>query len=704
MICISIREQNFEKCKEILAGNQRCGRLSELRGDLCGFSTSQVEELASLNPNLIITCRSNRAGGSKTEKEALELITAAIRHGAKYADIEIEASQDHLEYIKAYAVANSCKLIISYHNFTGTPSLDELFQIRTLCERKGAAVVKIVTTAHTTEDAMRVLSLYNFHKDGHTVPLIAFAMGEAGRFTRLSCLSLGSPFTYCSIDGAKTAPGQYSADEAEQILNPASYPYLFNPQLPNKSATPAGIRIPCSKSISQRAIIAAALSNGTTTLLNYTPCNDSEAAISAITALGCRVERINEDDKTYGESAETLKIFSPGAFSLCKGTEGNNIELNIGESGLLTRLLMPLSAIIARSTGKRVTLNGRGSILNRDLSESVSILKSCGIKYSNTVSNSKKTTLPITIESGFFSAAAVNMDNAVCNAGAPNKIVINGACSSQTISGILMALPLQKGNIVVHVENPASVPYLDLTVEVLKKFSVVCKKTTKDKDIEFAIAGNQEYTPCEYRLAADWSSAAYFKVLQTLGANINVAGISFGSNQADEAIVKVCNLCSSGAGNSNFGNEAETGSNTILDNFTFDATDCPDLFPIISVLALFCNGTSTIKGVHRLAEKESNRAESICSELLKTGVKIYIENDSLIIEGDSKRLNKEGWDTKRLACTPLLFDTHNDHRIAMSLIVLSCKLPVPVRLNNIKCIEKSFPRFIDLIKTVLHPK
>lgn len=693
MICISIREQNFEKCKEILAGNQRCGRLSELRGDLCGFSTSQVEELASLNPNLIITCRSNRAGGSKTEKEALELITAAIRHGAKYADIEIEASQDHLEYIKAYAVANSCKLIISYHNFTGTPSLDELFQIRTLCERKGAAVVKIVTTAHTTEDAMRVLSLYNFHKDGHTVPLIAFAMGEAGRFTRLSCLSLGSPFTYCSIDGAETAPGQYSADEAEQILNPASYPYLFNPQLPNKSATPAGIRIPCSKSISQRAIIAAALSNGTTTLLNYTPCNDSEAAISAITALGCRVERINEDDKTYGESAKTLKIFSPGAFSLCKGTEGNNIELNIGESGLLTRLLMPLSAIIARSTGKRVTLNGRGSILNRDLSEAVSILKSCGIKYSNTVSNSKKTTLPITIESGFFSAAAINMDNAVCNAGAPNKIVINGACSSQTISGILMALPLQKGNIVVHVENPASVPYLDLTVEVLKKFSVVCKKTTKDKDIEFAIAGNQEYTPCEYRLAADWSSAAYFKVLQTLGANINIAGISFGSNQADEAIANVCNICNS-----------RTNDTRQLSHFNFDATDCPDLFPVLSVLALFCNGTSTIKGVHRLAEKESNRAESICSELLKTGVKIYIENDSLIIEGDSKRLNKEGWDTKRLACTPLLFDTHNDHRIAMSLIVLSCKLPVPVRLNNIKCIEKSFPRFIDLIKTVLHPK
>ena len=397
MICVCIREQNFEKCKEILAGNQRRSRLSELRGDLCGFSTSQVEELASLNPNLIITCRSNRAGGSKTEKEALELLTAAIRHGAKYADVEIEASQDHLEYIKAYAVANSCKLIISYHNFTETPSLDELCQIRTLCERKGADVVKIVTTAHSTEDAMRVLSLYNIRKDGPTIPLIAFAMGEAGRFTRLSCLNLGAPFTYCSIDGAETAPGQYSADEAEQILSPANYPYLFNPQLPDKSAIPADIRIPCSKSISQRAIIAAALSNGTTTLFNYTPCNDSEAAISAITALGCRVERIKEDDKTYGESAETLRIFSPGAFSLCRGTEGNNIELNIGESGLLTRLLMPLSAIIAGSTGKKVTLNGRGSILNRDLSEAVSILRSCGIKHTYTVSDNKKATLPITI-------------------------------------------------------------------------------------------------------------------------------------------------------------------------------------------------------------------------------------------------------------------------------------------------------------------
>ncbi len=690
MICISIKEHDFEKCKKILTGYTIGNCLFELRADLCGFTPAQIEELTSLTPNLIITCRSNRAGGSKTEKEALELITAAIRHGAKYADIEIEASPDHLEYIKAYATANSCKLIISYHNFTETPTLDELCYIRTLCERKGADIVKIVTTAHSAEHAMRVLSLYHA-QPGTTTPLIAFAMGEAGRFTRLSCLHLGAPFTYCSIEGAATAPGQYSADEVEQILNSANYPYLFCPQLPDKSATPVDIPVPCSKSISQRAIIAAALANGTTTLRNYTPCNDSEAALSAITALGCSVERSREDEKAGGEYAETLKIFSTGVLNSGRGAESNNIELNTGESGLLTRLLMPLSAIIAQNTGKKVTLNGRGSILNRDLSEAINILVSCGIKCSYTVSDNKKATLPITIKSGFFSTAAVNMGNMVCNAGAPNKVVLDGAYSSQTISGILMALPFLKKEMVVHVNNPASIPYINLTVETLKRFSIDCNRVAASGEaMEFAITGNREYVPCEYILDSDWSSAAYFKVLEVLGANINITGMNIGGNQADEAIMDVCSLCKGGTENTD-----------LLKAFDFDATDCPDLVPIISTLALFCNGTSKIKGVHRLAEKESNRAETICCELLKTGAKISIENDSLIIEGDSRRLNREGWGKKLTDGAPLLFDTHNDHRIAMSLVVLSCKLPVPVKLNNIGCIDKSFPGFLNLFNTLL---
>lgn len=679
MICISIREQDFEKCKEILTSPTNGNYLFELRADLCGFTPAQIEELISITPNSIITCRSNRAGGSKTEAEALELITTAIKHGARYVDVEIEASLYHLEYIKAYATANSCKLIISYHNYTDTPTLDELCSIRTLCKRKGADIVKIVTTARSTEESMRVLSLYNVKQDNNT-PLVAFAMGEAGKFTRKSCLDLGSPFTYCSLNGANTAPGQYSAEQMEKILNADNYPYLFNTRLPDKAAHPAIISIPCSKSISQRAIIASALCNGTTLLSNYAPCNDSEAAISAITALGCSVVRNGE---------ESIKITSPGAYNLCRDTSGDNIELNIGESGLLTRLLLPLSAIISGNTGKSIRINGSGSVMERDLSEAVDILKSCGIKCTYTLNDSGKVTLPVSVESGFF-----NADGCTRTA---DRVVLDGSCSSQTISGILMALPLQNRNITVHVNNPASVPYLDLTVEVLKRFSVICKKSeawaetgaeTGDGDgtgtnaVEFAITGKQKYISCSYHLAPDWSSAAYFKVLQTLGANISFTDLPTGTSQADEAITEVCSLCNNGYGD--------------LRAFDFDATDCPDLFPIISILALFCDGTSRIKGVHRLAEKESNRAEAICSELLKTGAKMTICNDCLIVEGNSKRLSGE-WNIS----SPLLFDTHNDHRMAMSLIVLSCKLPVPVRLNNIKCIDKSFPLFIKILNTVL---
>lgn len=694
MICISIKEQDFEKCKKILTNRASGNYLFELRADLCGFTPAQIEELVSLTPNSIITCRSNRAGGSRTEAEALELITAAIRHGAKYVDVEIEASLYHLEYIKSYATANSCKLIISYHNYTDTPTLEELCSIRTLCRRKGADIVKIVTTAGTTEEAMRVLSLYNHQQDDTPLPLVAFAMGEAGKFTRKSCLVLGSPFTYCSLNGANTAPGQYSAEQMEKILSTENYPYLFNTRLPDKTATatatttatPTVIEIPCSKSISQRAIIAAALCSGTTELRNYSPCNDSEAAIKAITALGCSV--VHNGD-------ECISITSPGVYNLCRDTDSDNIELNIGESGLLTRLLLPLSAIICGNTEKSITIDGNGSIMERDLSEAVGILKSCGIKCTYPLNNSGKITLPISVESGFFSAECSTMATGRINTNSVDtnsndtdrvetvRVNIDGSGSSQTISGILMALPLQKKNITVHVDNPASTPYFSLTVETLQKFSVNCKKTeTESGALEFAITGNQKYIPCSYRLAPDWSSAAYFKVLQTLGANISFNYLPTGTSQADEAIRDVCTLCNNGHGD--------------LIAFDFNATDCPDLFPIISVLALFCNGTSKIKGVHRLAEKESNRAEAICSELLKTGAKLTISQDCLVVEGDSRRLHGE-WNIG----SPLLFDTHNDHRMAMSLIVLSCRLPVPVRLNNIKCIDKSFPRFIKILDTVL---
>ena len=156
MICVSVQEKDFNRCKEIIAG---CNMV-ELRGDLCNFTTPQVEELVQMHSNMLYTHRICNS----TPAKAMEQVTAAIKKGVKYVDIEIEAPVDYLEYIKSYARVNGCTLIISYHNFEGTQSLQELQTIYDICRRKGADIVKIVTTAHNTSDASRVMELYKYSK------------------------------------------------------------------------------------------------------------------------------------------------------------------------------------------------------------------------------------------------------------------------------------------------------------------------------------------------------------------------------------------------------------------------------------------------------------------------------------------------------------------------------------------------------------
>ena len=154
MVCVSVQEKDFAKCREIL----RNTGMVELRGGLCGFSESQIGELVQMHPNLLYT---HRIAGS-TRQKAYNCMVEAIKKGARYVDVEIEAPVDYLEQIKAYARVNGCTLIISYHNFEGTQSLEELQTIYDICRRKGADIVKIVTTAHSISDASRVMQLYKY--------------------------------------------------------------------------------------------------------------------------------------------------------------------------------------------------------------------------------------------------------------------------------------------------------------------------------------------------------------------------------------------------------------------------------------------------------------------------------------------------------------------------------------------------------------
>lgn len=680
MICVSIQEKDFDKCKEIIATCQ----MAELRADLCNFSIAQIEEIVSAHPNILITSRICNSNANN----AREQICAAIRKGAKYADVEIEAPMEHLEYIKSYARVNGCKLIISYHNFEGTQSLEQLQQIYNLCRRKGADIVKIVTTANSIEDAVRVMHLYNYQisdkelvtnnymergeESGslsnsfgeHQAQLVAFCMGEEGKFTRHLCLNLGSPYTYACLSSTdETAPGQYSKKEMEHLLNPDNYSFLTlkQPQTIFGKQNPS-VCIPCSKSIAQRAILAAALCEGESVLENFEPCNDTVGALEVIKKLGAGVT-IN---------GTTLRINGKGIKSL------NSIDkIEVGESGLLTRLLIPLAAFL--SCGEReIEITGNGSILKRKLSESVTALEAAG---ANCTSNNGY--LPFKISGGIKN----------------NNIEFCGKESSQIVSGFLMMLPLMEQNSTLTITNPTSLPYIELTLRTLGWFGIEISSkdngaSGEDKSITYTIKGGQKYTPAKVYLDSDWSSAAYFAVAGALKGGVTLKNMPVKSAQADEAILNLL-----GRYGADIKVVAENGALKDIYisplakhpvNVEYDLTNSPDLFPIAAVLAHNANCNTTLCGVERLAQKESNRAQTVYSELTKLGAKINIANNNMYISGYGRYKAKDG--------SVALTLSHNDHRIAMSLSIASLFTSQRIKIDSIKCIDKSFPSFVEKLR------
>ena len=704
MICVSVQEKDFARCKEILAG---C-RMAEIRGDLCNFTDAQIEELVEEFPNLLYT---HRIATSSLDK-ALRQMTLAVKKGVKYVDVEIEAPVDYLEYVKSYARVNGCRLIISYHNFQGTQSLEELQTIYDICRRKGADIVKIVTTANSTEDAVRVMQLYkykkrdtelvadNFMERGedtgslsnsfgtNEATLVAFCMGEAGKFTRHLCLQLGAPYTYAALNTeSATAPGQYTKEEMEELLCKEKYPYktlklqesIFAHKHTDNAAeciAPA-VQIPCSKSIAQRAILAAAFAKGTSTLTNFEPCNDTLGALEVIKALGAKVT-IN---------GSTLTIESGGVESL-----GGISSIFVGESGLLTRLLIPFAAYLsATGAGKEIEITGHGSILKRNLGESIAALEAAGATCSSNGNHLPfKVSVPQTPAGG--QEGIIGKIN--------NNIEFSGKESSQIVSGFLMMLPLLPEDSTLTITNPASLPYIELTLRVLRKFGIeIVAETSLPEKITYRIPGGQKYAAAALYLDSDWSSAANFAVAGALLGGVTLQNMPLESTQADEAVLQLLeklgyevtaipngelyNICVGSRKNS------EPYSTTI------SLKDSPDLFPIAAVLAGNTPGTAVFEGVDRLAQKESNRAESVYSQLARLGYSIDIKGDKMYICGKEAGAYCTGephQDEVVLTCS------HNDHRIAMAIYIASLVNNRKAKLDNIKCIDKSFPSFLEKLK------
>ena len=684
MICVSIQEPSFERCKEMMLSLAAKGsdRIAELRADLCRFTPEQVSLLVAANPHTIVTSRVE----SDNPSLSFNRLCAAIEAGAEYIDTELEYPDDLQLQLRNRARSAGTKLIVSWHNFSATPPLKQLLEVYHNCAEKGADVVKIVTTANSLIDATRTMRLYRSvarlpRKRGNRPPLAAFAMGSAGKFTRYLSLKLGSPLSYTYPDGAKaTAPGQYSESQLAALLEPGKTELPSLLRAPGASTAAAlgentaaaplrerrSIYIPCSKSHAQRAIIAAIYSRGKSVLENFQPCNDSAAALEVARQLGCRVE----------ESNMQVTIESPGAEAI-KNSLGERVTLHPGESGLLTRLLIPMACYFAYGQKRTVEISAEGSLLTRDITATVEAVENAGF---NCIARREEG------KSGLFMPCAISGREAEL----PEEIIIDGRTSSQIISGFLMALPLFKRAVGINSFSVASMPYILLTESVLEEFGIKVNSLPEREGFRWQFSGREEYKAKEVMLQSDWSSAAYFLVAEAIRQSLKI-GIAKGgelsfpnlkreTKQADEAILSILESCGCRVERK----EMRIWAPPALKSFRADATNSPDLFPILAVLASFCEGRSSIKGVGRLAAKESNRAESIFSELSAIGANIQIQGNSMLIEGAAL----SGGEIR----------SYNDHRIAMSAAIAALFIENPVYINEIKCINKSFPTFFEVLK------
>lgn len=744
MICTTIQNKTIDEIYAILESGDV--EMAEIRLDSCPLTMDEIEELFSTSDvPLVATCRINAvkerlsqtlAGHTqddrklemKASQEVESKLITAIHAGAAFVDLEIEAPPMMSKRLRRETRENGTIFVRSYHDCKGTDSIEALKALTEKCFAIGADIAKIVTMAapctgdNQSPDVDRVLSLYD-HFD--PAKLIAFAMGDAGKTSRIQCLAKGSPFTYASLNEADAAaPGQMTTREMRDIVywncvnvNAAgtaadrlSVGHLNADRLQTAEATveatandtseetgassdidngpgAAEIQMPSSKSFAQRAIIAAALAEGTTTLNGYSPCGDNESAISVARALGAEV--------TVGLAYKEGKVVKDSSTLTIKGRGAAALEpetINAGESGLLARLMIPLMAVLGDGNA---TVSGEGTLTRRPLKGARAIMGAFGVRL-ETISGT-----------GREPSAEVHVPLTVSGKLEGGKVTVSGSGGSQLISGLLMALPLLQEDTVIRLTEPKSIPYLFITMDVLKAFGVKIwcdmeggPEFAESQDwndcteIVLHIKGGQSYKATDMDIEGDWSSAANFLVAGAIFGKVNVSGLDTKSLQADLSIMDI--LMEAGASLSQMGDDDPRGvihvQKAPLNAFDVDANNCPDLFPIVAILAAFCQGTSKIAGVGRLANKESDRAQAILSMLVQLGVKVRISGDKMIIEGHSL--------AQRCLTGHLLkggnYTSSHDHRMVMALKVAELGADGPIVIDDIECVSKSFPTFMEL--------
>lgn len=394
--------------------------------------------------------------------------------------------------------------------------------------------------------------------------------------------------------------------------------------------------IPPSKSMSHRAIICASLANGTSTISNVAYSDDIKITIEGMKQLGAKITCLKDSVIVKG-----IKTFN----------SMKNDTVFCNESGSTLRFFIPIFSLC----DKQISFTGRNRLLKR----------------------------PQTIYEDIFKAQSIDylQDDEKIQIGGklhPAHYELKGDVSSQFISGLLFTLPLLEADSTIHIKEPyESRSYVDLTLQMLHLFGI--KADYSDANT-LVIPGNQHYVAHDYTIEGDYSQLAFFAVLATINNDLKCLGITHNSLQGDKQIISI--LKNAGANIS----EIENGyliKKASLQGSEIDLKDCPDLGPILTIMAMYTNGKTRIYNAQRLRYKESDRIAAMEEELNKCGVSITTSEGEIIIHG-----------ANHYRCNESL-SGHKDHRIVMSLSVAATLFNQPIIIEEAQAINKSYPTFFD---------
>jgi 3-phosphoshikimate 1-carboxyvinyltransferase len=402
---------------------------------------------------------------------------------------------------------------------------------------------------------------------------------------------------------------------------------------------------PPSKSYTQRMLIAASLSQGTSRISGPLVSDDTEATMRAVKALGAKVN--------VAKGCWTVE----GASQF----KGAKKPIDCGESGATLRFMIPVTALATESS---VFLLGK-SLEARPVEPFLQSLKQLGAETSIEKVGGRSS---IKVHGGGI---------------AGGKTSIRGDVSSQFISGLLFACPLARKDTEITLTTPLeSKGYVQMTSEVLAKHGIEVIASEDFRQIR--IPSGQIYKSCDDRVPGDFSSAAFLLAAAAITrSEVTVANLDYSLVQGDKAIISI--LKQMGVQGKVCSNQIEIEENgDLLEAIDVNAKDTPDLVPVCAALACYANGTSRIHEAQRLRLKESDRLSSLYLELRKMGADIAVNEDSLTVKGPCKL---HGTD----------INPHNDHRIAMACAVAALGAEGETVIRDSECVKKSYPRyFIDL--------